>query len=170
MAHWEGIGKSDEWYTPKYIFDALGVEFDMDVAHPADVKTWVPAKTFISFKSLERTWVGFIWMNPPFGGRNGLTPWVLKFIEHGDGIALVPDRTSAPWFQWTAHRSHAVLFMSPKVKFQAPSGELGKSPSTGTALFAVGQNGVGALRRASRLGWFIDLLAAQGQQQGGEDD
>lgn len=35
MSH-ERRGKSDEWYTPKYVFDALGVVFDLDVAHPRD--------------------------------------------------------------------------------------------------------------------------------------
>jgi len=32
MSHWEAAGKSSEWYTPKYIFDALGCTFDLDVA------------------------------------------------------------------------------------------------------------------------------------------
>ena len=35
MSHWEATGKSDEWYTPKYIFDALGAEFDLDPANAA---------------------------------------------------------------------------------------------------------------------------------------
>lgn len=33
MSH-EAAGKSDEWYTPKYIFDALNTWFDLDVAAP----------------------------------------------------------------------------------------------------------------------------------------
>ena len=44
MGHWEGVGKSDEWYTPKYIFDALGVIFDLDVARPANADTFVPCR------------------------------------------------------------------------------------------------------------------------------
>jgi hypothetical protein len=34
MAAYEAAGESDEWYTPKYIFDALGLRFDLDVAAP----------------------------------------------------------------------------------------------------------------------------------------
>ena len=34
MGVWESPGKSDEWYTPAYIFDALGAVFDLDVAAP----------------------------------------------------------------------------------------------------------------------------------------
>jgi hypothetical protein len=35
MSAWEAAGQSDEWFTPKYIFDAMGVEFDTDVASTA---------------------------------------------------------------------------------------------------------------------------------------
>ena len=34
MSAWERPGKSDEWHTPKYIFDAMAVTFDLDVASP----------------------------------------------------------------------------------------------------------------------------------------
>lgn len=33
-AHELSVGTSDEYYTPRYVFDALGVWFDLDVAHP----------------------------------------------------------------------------------------------------------------------------------------
>lgn len=94
MSH-EQLGKSDEWYTLKYIFDALGCIFDMDVCCPASlehVKT--PTGTYLHNNSLEREWKGFVWMNPPFGGRNGIVPWLDKIYDHGNGIALTPDRTS----------------------------------------------------------------------------
>lgn len=97
MSPWEGPGKSDEWHTPKYIFDALGVTFDLDVSAPRTIgPRHVPCRDFISEESLSRDWAGMIWMNPPFGGRNGIVPWLDKFIANGSGIALVPDRTSAP--------------------------------------------------------------------------
>src|SRR5882757_9138069 len=100
--HEQCIGATDEWYTPPHVFSALGCEFSVDVASPgAEVTHWIPARRFIKAGSLERDWTdfGFIWMNAPFGGRNGLVPWLNKFIKHGNGIALVPDRTSAPWWQ-----------------------------------------------------------------------
>jgi len=34
MSYWENLGATDEWYTPKYIFDAMDTFFDLDVAHP----------------------------------------------------------------------------------------------------------------------------------------
>lgn len=153
MSHWEtSQGASDEWYTPKYIFDALGCTFDQDVASPFDASlTHVPAKSYIFANSLSGPWRGFVWMNPPFGGRDSLRPWLRKFFDHGNGVALTPDRTSAPWFQEAWQRADLALFM-PKVKFIRPDGSLGKSPSNGTTLWAAGDQAVEALIRAQSLG------------------
>jgi hypothetical protein len=151
MAYWDTLGKSDEWYTPAYVFDALACRFDVDVAAPCGRSTFVPADSFISTNSLEAEWRGFVWMNPPFGGRNGLEPWITKFFEHGNGIALTPDRTSAPWFRTAWGKADAVLF-TPKIRFHRPDGSTGKSPSNGTALFATGDRAVAALSRAARNG------------------
>lgn len=159
MSFWESTGRSDEWYTPKRIFDALGCRFDLDVAAPSGRRTHVPARAFIAADSLDASWAGFIWMNPPFGGRNGLVPWLDKFFEHRDGIALTPDRTSAPWWQSAASKADAILFVSGKVKFERPDGSVGRSPSTGTTLFAAGQQGTHALAAARRAG--LGLMLSQ---------
>lgn len=151
--HEQSVGATDEWYTPKYVFDAMGCHFDMDVASPGKTITpWIPARHFIKHYSLEKQWHGFIWMNPPFGGRNGLVPWLEKFMAHNNGIALVPDRTSAPWWQSFVPMCDAVLFVSPRIKFIDRNGAEGKSPAQGTCLVAAGDDAVSALHRASGLG------------------
>lgn len=152
MAAYEGPGESDEWYTPKYIFDALGVTFDLDVAAPLDGPRYVPCLGWIYERSLEREWSGFIWMNPPFGHQSTKRKWLRKFFDHGNGIALLPDRTSAPWWQEFAPLSDAVLFVSPKVKFERPDGSIGEQPGTGTTLLASGDRGLNALMGARALG------------------
>jgi len=154
MSEWERTGKSNDWHTPKYIFDAMDVIFWNDVAAPSGA-THVPCLNTTITNSLAQEWDGFIWMNPPFGGRNEIRPWLEKFFTHGNGVALMPDRTSAPWFQWAAHRADAVLFLSPKVNFERPDGTIGKSPGSGTALMAAGPAGVQALINARRLGWLV---------------
>lgn len=53
----------------------LGCTFDLDVASPAARRTFVPASRFITERGLETEWHGFVWMNPPFGGRNAIAPW-----------------------------------------------------------------------------------------------
>lgn len=153
MSTWERRGQSDEWYTPKYIFDALNCRFDLDVAAPVDGPRYVPCDGWLFDRSLERAWRGFVWMNPPFGGRNGLKPWLNKFFDHGNGIALTPDRTSAPWWQEAADQAHSILFVRGKIKFERPDGSLGKQPGTGTTLFGVGDRATQILQRADgRLG------------------
>jgi hypothetical protein len=157
MSEWESIGKSDDWFTPAYIFDALGTYFDLDVAAPKDGPRHVPCRAHLWENSLTLPWAGFIWMNPPFGPRNGIEIWLNKFIKHGNGIALTPDRTSAPWFQAAAPRMDSLLFVSPKVRFERPDGSVGKSPGSGTVLHAIGREGRFALERASpRLGFLVE--------------
>jgi hypothetical protein len=107
-------------------------------------------------------------MNPPFGARNGLVPWLEKFFAHGDGIALVPDRTSAPWWQRYAAMAHKVLFVAPKLKFIGTDGKPGTSPAQGTSLMAVGSRGVAALHRAAENGLGV-LMAVQPSPQGSEE-
>jgi len=152
MSHWEDTGKSDDWWTPKYIFDAMDCQFDLDVAAPEQGPLHVPCKAWYHERSLELPWKGFVWMNPPFGGRNGLVPWLDKFADHGNGIALVPDRTSAPWWQDLADWAEQIFFISGKVRFIRPDGTQGKSPSVGTTLLALGGDGISALESAERAG------------------
>lgn len=155
--HEQCVGATDEWYTPQYVFDALGCTFDTDVASPGkNVTPWVPAKYFITQDSLTKfLWVGFVWMNPPFGGRNGLVPWLEKFIRHANGVCLVPDRTSAPWWQQFVRLMDLTMFVDGKIQFIDAAGNPGKSPAQGTCLWSVGARGNEALRHAekNRLGF-----------------
>lgn len=158
--HEQCVGATDEWYTPPHVFAALDCRFAMDVASPGrDVTPWIPSEVFVTGASLESPWLGFVWMNPPFGARNGLVPWLDKFFEHGFGIALVPDRTSAPWWQEYAPRSDLALFVAPKLKFIGADGRPGKSPAQGTTLLASGTVGVLALQRAARAGLGVPFKA-----------
>ncbi len=151
MGTHETKGKSDEWYTPKYIFDAMDVMFDLDVAHPK-IETQVPAGCVITEKSLETEWFGFVWMNPPWCSTKDKRKWIDKFIEHGNGVALMPDSTSADWWQYLADNCDAVLFTNGRVKFIKPNGTTGDNPANGTTLFAIGKKAVEALRNAEKNG------------------
>lgn len=161
MSEWEPcVGATDEWYTPRYIFDALGANFDLDVSAPIGGPRHVPASAYLTAEDngLARPWYGTVWMNPPFGGRNGLVPWLDRFFDHGDGIALTPDRTSAPWWQEANRKADATLFVAGKIKFERPDGSTGKSPGSGTTLFAAGFEAVSALRRASASGLGVTMV------------
>jgi hypothetical protein len=153
--HEQCVGATDEWYTPPHVFEKLACRFDLDVASPGGFFTpWIPADGFLTIdhESLTYPWEGFIWMNPPFGGRGAIEPWLNKFFGHGYGIALTPDRTSAPWWQRQVQKADAVLFVAPKLKFIGANGKPGKSPAQGTTLFAAGIRAVEALTRAASAG------------------
>ncbi len=151
--HEQSAGATSEWYTPPHIFEALGCSFDVDVASPGrDVTPWIPAARFITANSLSEQWTGFCWMNPPFGARNGLMPWLEKFFAHGNGLALVPDRTSAPWWQIFAPRADLILFVAPKIRFIDALGRPGCSPAQGTTLLGAGPRSLEPLRRAQANG------------------
>lgn len=153
MAAYEKAGESDEWYTPKHVFDALGVHFDLDVAAPIEGPRYTPCDTWIYDHSLLKPWHGFVWMNPPFGHQKNKIAWLTKFFDHGNGIALTPDRTSAPWWQEFAPKASAVLFVSGKIKFERPDRTIGESPGTGTTLFAAGTHAATVLMKASSEGF-----------------
>ena len=152
MSAYEAAGKTDEWYTPKYIFDALKVTFDLDVAAPVEGPRHVPTKAFFYKEALNHKWHGFVWMNPPFGHQKHKRMWLQKFVDHKNGIALVPDRSSAPWFQEYVPQTDIQLWVSPKIKFERPDGSVGDSPGTGTVLLGMGDIAKTALLH-SKLGF-----------------
>lgn len=161
MAAYEAAGQSDEWYTPPYIFDALGCWFDLDVAAPPEGPRHVPATRSLSSDGLTTPWDGFVWMNPPFGHQSTKRAWLAKFFAHGNGIALVPDRTSAPWWQEAAPMASAILFVAGKIKFERPDGSIGESPGTGTCLF-----GAGAIARKVLSRCRLGLVLIPGTERG----
>ena len=100
----------DERYTPKSVFDALGLRFDLDVCAPPGGIPWLPADRYFTREDdgLAQPWHGRVWMNPPYSNA---TPWVHRFIEHRHGIALVGHAKSA-WHPqlWAAADAAAVPF------------------------------------------------------------
>jgi len=125
FTHESSYNESKEWYTPKYIFDALGLEFDLDPCSPGmDIVPWVPAKKCYTVieDGLSQKWEGLVWMNPPYGQD---TPkWMKKLSIHGNGIALVFSRTDTEWFHEYCTKSSAVCFIKKRVSF-IQSGDVG---------------------------------------------
>jgi len=39
---------TNDYYTPKWLFDSMGLTFDIDVAAPAQGIPWIPAKRWFS--------------------------------------------------------------------------------------------------------------------------
>jgi len=114
-------GTSDDYYTPPFIFEALGLTFDMDVCSPPHGAPWIPAKRFLSVidDGLTTEWTGRVWMNPPYSNP---TAWIDKWLRHENGLGLVPMSKSG-WFDKLWARPDVVTIAMPnKLKFMKPSG------------------------------------------------
>ena len=86
---------NDEWYTPRWIFDAAGLAFDLDVCAPVEPAfRTCPARRYLTVldDGLTAPWNGLVWMNPPYSRP---APWVDRWVRHPDGLALVPSANSA---------------------------------------------------------------------------
>lgn len=148
-----------EWFTPPEYFKVLGLVFDLEPCSPGP-DHWVPAKKIYTKADdgLRQPWHGLVFMNPPFGGRRGHVPLLLKFFAHGNGIALCAARTSADWFHEVVVPSAELLcFPNGKTKFIRADGSVGKEPGTGVVLIGAGVVACEALKR-SQLGVCMTII------------
>ena len=151
FTHEAAVGASVEWYTPKSVFDALGVKFDLDPCTPGGGLTHVPADNHYTKKEdgLESEWFGRVWCNPPYG--RGINGWLKKCAEHGEAIALVPARTDAAWFHEATRTADLILFPRGRIKFHpghkgAPNSG---SPGVGNVFIAWGKWSASVLNAAN---------------------
>jgi hypothetical protein len=164
--HEPSIGLSSDWLTPQSLFDALGIKlFDLDPAHPGRDNLYcvVPTRRIFTARDdgLRQPWPpgDLVFMNPPLGGRRGQVPWLKKFLQHRNGIALVAARTSADWFHDVVVPNAELLCLpNGKTKFVRPDGSIGKEPGAGVVLIAAGRVACEALLR-SGLGVCMTIVA-----------
>jgi hypothetical protein len=78
---------SDDCYTPRWVFDAMGLEFDLDVAAPPGGPWHVPAWGYFTAKDdgLTQPWDGLVWCNPPY---SNYIPWAQRWAEHPTGVLM----------------------------------------------------------------------------------
>lgn len=111
--------KTDEWATPRLLFDDLNAEFGFEVdvcATPDNAK----CPTFFTKDddALAQRWEGVCWMNPPYGRQIG--DWVRKACQSAQQgatvVCLLPARTDTQW--WHRYCVHGeIRFLEGRLKF-----------------------------------------------------
>lgn len=138
--------ETDERFTPRWVFDALGEVFDVDPASPVDAATSVPAllRYTRDDDGLAQPWEGFVWCNPPFSNT---TPWAERMLEHDHGIFLGPFANA----RWTQRMLGAarVTWLMRDFAFDHPT-HSGKRSSMPLAMYALGGRAEAAVTRAAR--------------------
>lgn len=165
FSHESQANITHDWYTPAWIFERLGLQFDLDPCHPATKIPWIPVKNTISLPvdGLSVPWHGKVWLNPPYGQQT--KDWLLKMHRHRNGIALVFSRTDCAWFHNFIVESDAILFLKGRIKFVDGLGKTSKGGAgSGSLLAAWGQECVQALEKMNDLGWFVKKYSPNHQR------
>jgi hypothetical protein len=145
----QGTITSDDYYTPKWLFDEMGLTFDIDVASPPGGVPWIPAKRYFTMADdgLLQPWEGRVWMNPPFSNTNA---WARKFTAHGHGVALIPV-AKAYWFHELWESDAALVSLPSNFTFTPSGRNLNGCIFISTMLAAFGDECVEAVSRIGRV-------------------
>ena len=147
---------SVDWYTPPWVFERLGLQYDLDPCQPEQGIPWIPtlARYCLADDGLTAPWFGRVWLNPPYGKHTG--DWLRKMHQHRNGVALVFARTDCAWFHDYVAKADAILFLRGRIKFVDGLGATGGGGAgSGSMLVAWGESNVEALRAMSDLGHLV---------------
>jgi len=125
---------TDDWPTPRYLFDALDAEFGfvLDVCasrRNRKAASWYGLDHPVRSRrdGLAGDWAadaaragGAVWMNPPYG--RGIGAWMAKARTAAESgatvVCLVPARTDTAWFHDSVLAAGAeVRYLRGRVKF-----------------------------------------------------
>lgn len=146
------LSSADGWYTPEWVFDGLGLMFDLDVAAPADGRSFVPCRTWYSETDdgLAQPWRGVVWCNPPYSAP---TKWCNRYAQHPDAIILLrADLSTGGPFRAVA-ASDAIYVAPRRIEFVNRTGGASETSSVTftSVLLARGQQCVDALYRLAAV-------------------
>lgn len=145
--------KSEEYDTPNHILEmarsVLG-EFDLDPASNEDAQKNVQAKIYYTKEQdgLSQTWIGRIWLNPPYGKTNGESNqelWSQHLVEEyrtgnvTEAILLVKAALGYRWFE-ELFRNWPVCFLRDRLSFILDDGNDKGQSKQGTAIFYLGKD------------------------------
>jgi len=141
---------NDNLQTPLYIVEALG---NVDLDPCAGETTLIGKRNFWDGRGedgLINQWHGFVYCNPPFSKKE---LWIKKMIDHNNGILLLPERGSAPWFGPLAKAAGMYFVMGKKINFIGGS----SSNNIGSVLFPFGKEAETRIIKSGLPGHFVNV-------------
>jgi hypothetical protein len=139
--HENSIGESDNWYTPPEIFEALRL---ISIRRTLALALSTAAcRRSGSTRRKRMDWhsrgMGSCGSTCRSVGATVTSPWLRKFLAHGNGIAIVRSYTPSGWWHAEMHKAEMILFPKGKTKFIRPNGTIGMAPGHGVVLIAMGR-------------------------------
>lgn len=143
----DDVVDSDHWYTPPWVFDGMGITFDLDVAAPSGGVPWVPARRFytVADDGLTEPWEGVVWCNPPYSAP---TAWCRRWARHEPGGCLLIRAdlsTSGPFAAVSA--AHAIYVPPKRLQFVSGAGAASGAVNFSTVILGRGAVAVDGLSR-----------------------
>ena len=169
-SHQSHNAQTHTWLTPPFILEALGL-FALDPCAAPEPRPWPTAEAMWTRadNSLARPWFGRVWLNPPYGPRAQIAPWMRRMADHGVGTALIFARTeTAIFFETIWERATAVLFIKGRLVFHRGDGTLPRADQGGgnagapSILIAYGETDALRLRDCGIPGKWLRLRADGG--------
>lgn len=165
--HWRGVHTGriadesldrrldrNERFTPAWVFDGLGLTFDLDPASPIGGGDHVPARRRYTLNEdgLAQPWDGLVWLNPPFSAG---TAWGDRFRAHGCGVFLGPVANARWWINLA--RVADAIWHCRDFAFDHPT-HAGRRSSMPLAFVAMGDVAVEGLGRLAGSGLHDGVL------------
>ena len=140
--------ETDERYTPRWVFDGMGLHFDIDVAAPPDGPLHTPCDRWFSINDdgLAQPWGGLVFCNPPYSQS---TAWADRFVAHANGVFLGPLANSR-WFRSLLAASELVWFCD-DFAFIHPE-HSGRRAGMALIFAAIGTDACWGVRRLAEVG------------------
>lgn len=123
--------KTNEWYTPQYLFDKLNDKhnFNLDVCATAES---AKCKEYFTIKEdgLKQNWYGTCFMNPPYGRE--IKYWIKKAYEESlrgvKVVCLIPARTDTTYWHEYIFPYAKIEFLKGRIKFENGYGVKNSAP------------------------------------------
>jgi hypothetical protein len=111
---------SDDCYTPRWVFDAMGLHFDLDVASPPGGPWHVPCDRYYTAEDdgLAQPWDGLVWCNPPY---SEMATWAEKWASASG--CLMGQVASGQTWRSLVYSSCDAIYIG-KVDFSRPDGSV----------------------------------------------